>query len=816
MGGELYYTLLDANTNRYEITAQIFIDCENGNTGAIEEDETLIISMWNASTGTYQGDFFMRNPTKRDITENENYNCVINPGNVCISAFVFKTTQTINPGLNGTIISWQRCCRNVIIDNITTPGDVGFTAWTKIPGTSVSNNSAYFTEVPPIYVCVDAPLEVDQSATDPDGDSLVYSFNTPYLGGANNPADRRRPNSLATYEAPPFRRAQWVNTFGESVQMIGNPSANIDPKTGLFTITPTQIGVFVVGIKVDEYRNGVLIGTTYRDYQYTVIDCEFDVLANFTVPNGTTVDGSYTFECGDTVNFRNISILRPDLVGTFFWDFGDPTTTSDTITTFSKSTPVSYVYPGNGNYTVKLTVTSDICKDDYEYNIRIRSTKDFTLGPDRIFCETVNYTLDTRINDAVSITWNTGESGRFIIARDTGLFIADVSYGKCFYSDSIHLSFDNVPESKLLEDTLICDSLFTVTLDVGQPDLFYEWKAPDRRTTQSIDVSDTGIYTVAISNTNCTIYDTARVWQATYPVVGDTLFCNEFDYTIDLGDIEEAEFMWSNGSTSSSTNFTTTGTQWVKITQRNCMQTDTFILDNSILRVDLGDSMHFCDTMRVVLDAGSDGVIFDWSTEETTRTITVDQPGKYSVLVTNAEGCKLADSVSYSLTISPDIALGDDTTICVNSPTTIGVPEGYTYEWNTGDTENSITTILEGKYKVIVTDEFGCTDEDSLFITVDPTALPNELFIPNAFTPNNDNTNEWFPYSIEVLQPAFKVRVYSRWGEKLFDSEEAGTTRWDGQYKGKKIPAGVYVYMVSYRGCDGDTRTDRGTIHAIY
>jgi gliding motility-associated-like protein len=94
--------------------------------------------------------------------------------------------------------------------------------------------------------------------------------------------------------------------------------------------------------------------------------------------------------------------------------------------------------------------------------------------------------------------------------------------------------------------------------------------------------------------------------------------------------------------------------------------------------------------------------------------------------------------------------------------------------------------------------------------------LPNVLFIPNAFTPNKDGNNEWFPYSAEVKQPAFVVCVYSRWGEKIFDSQEQGTTKWDGQYKGELVPAGVYVYLVTYRGCDGNTRTDKGMLHAIY
>ncbi|MFB1004699.1 MAG: gliding motility-associated C-terminal domain-containing protein [Bacteroidia bacterium] len=744
--------------------------------------------------------------------ESTNYDCVKKPSGSCVRAYTYKTTRTINPGTNGIILAWERCCRNSTIGNIFQPQSTGFTAWTKIPPSSIPNSSAYFKEIPPVYVCVDAPLDIMQDAIDPDGDSFVYKLTTTYIG-ANR--DAPRPSAQNEYSRPPFTELLWANGFTETTQITGSPMLNLNAATGQMTITPTAIGQYVIGYKVCEYRNGILISETRRDYQFNVKNCQFDILANFNVPGGTTVGGAYTFECGDTVSFNNTSIIKAGLDAKYFWDFGDPSTTNDTLTTFNRSL-VSYIYPGNGNYTVTLKVISSICENTYKYDVRIRSTKNFNLGPDRTFCDSVRYTLDTKANDAISVRWNTGESGRFIVARDSGTFIADVSYGKCFYSDTIQLFLDNVLESKLSKDTLVCDSLFTVILDVGQPGLLYEWKTPSRKNTQAIAVSQSGIYTVAMSNTNCTIYDTIRVWQATQPRVQDTLYCNEFDHQIDLGNIEEAQYLWSNGSTSSITNFTNPGTHWVQVNQRYCITSDTFIVDNSTVSVSLGEGTHFCDSMNVQLDGGADGISFVWSTSESSRTIAVNKPGTYTVEVTNAESCTVSDTVTFTLTQSPEIELGDDTTICLNSPTTIGVPSGYSYQWNTGSTKNTITTILEGNYKVILTDEFGCTDEDSLYITVDPTALPNVLFIPNAFTPNKDGNNEWFPYSAEVKQPAFVVCVYSRWGEKIFDSQEQRTTKWDGQYKGELVPTGVYVYRVSYRGCDGNTRTDKGILHAIY
>jgi gliding motility-associated-like protein len=227
--------------------------------------------------------------------------------------------------------------------------------------------------------------------------------------------------------------------------------------------------------------------------------------------------------------------------------------------------------------------------------------------------------------------------------------------------------------------------------------------------------------------------------------------------------------------------------------------------------------MHFCDILDFTLDAGTTGTKFDWSTGESTRTIRVLSPGKYTVRIENAEGCTTTDSITLTFSISPEIYVGEDTTICVNSPTQLGIDIPYAiYSWNTGEATQYITAQTEGIYRLQVTDDLGCIGTDSLFISVDPEALPSILFVPNAFTPNEDNLNEIFPYKEEVIQPAFYITIYSRWGEKVFDSREANTTNWNGYYKGQKVPPTTYMYFMYYRGCDGNARTAKGTVQVIY
>ncbi|PCJ64613.1 MAG: hypothetical protein COA58_12815 [Bacteroidetes bacterium] len=762
------------------------------------------MGVFDAVTKSKVTAFTMTNATGKNVNT-VNYDCVKAPSGVCVVEYTYKKTIVVNPGTNGLIIAHQLCCRNGgTIKNLINPGETGSTYWCYIPPTTIANSSPRFKNLPPVYICKDAPLEVDYSATDPDGDSLVYSFYTPYIGAS---ADNPKPNEPTS---PNYNPVLWRAGFNTSNQVPGNPSMFINSSTGLYTLTPNTIGTYTIGVKVTEYRNGFKISSTFRDYQFNVINCEFDVIANYDIPGATAVGGSYSFGCEDTVCFRNKSFSKGP--ATYFWDFGDPSTTDDTSTAINPC----WVFPGNGNYTVTLTVTSSICENEYKYDVRIRSNKPFDLGPDKIFCGDFLQTLDTKTPDAISVNWSNGQKGSRIFVQDTGIYIADVSYGKCSYSDTIQLIYKKVPEFNLPQDTLVCGDV-DILLDVGVSGLKYQWSSAFKDKGQTLRVTSSGIYSVVVGNNYCTERDTIRVWQPSDPAIDDVFYCNDFNHVVDVGEIEEASYLWSNGATANSTTYTTGGEQWVRVTQRYCINGDSFNITNPIINLELGEDEHFCDNLNVRMDGGPDGISYNWSNGSTSRVINVSTPGKYIVEVQDAYGCLKSDSVTFTLSISPSIYIGEDTSICVNSPTTINAPEGFeTYQWSTGSGESSITTTLEGGYKVTVTDEFGCMGDDSLYVKLDPEALPNNLYVPNAFTPNADALNDYFPYTLPVLQPGYFLIIYTRWGEKVFDSRESINTSWDGYYMGKRVPAETYMYYMYYRGCDGNSRNKKGTINVLY
>ena len=811
VGGDFYYKQL--GTNRYQVTLKLYFDCQNGSPQAIRSDEIAIVSMWNAGTKALIGqeDFTRTGP---DYLDKVHYKCLIPEKDICVSEYVYTKVLNINPGTNGVILAFQRCCRNNTINNIIAPESTGATYWIKIPGSSVTttNSSAVFKELPPNYLCTDAPLKFDHSAEDPDGDSLVYELYQPYTGASR---DYPRPDGTAPqpgggggwFKGPDFSRIIWGNAYSTSNQVAGSPKLEINSQTGELTLTPNQVGQYVIGIKVKEYRDGVLIGETLRDYQFNVKNCKTTLIANFQTDAGSS---ALIFACTDTVQFINKSQRAEE----YFWDFGDPTTTTDTS---SEENPM-WVYPGNGDYLVTLTARNEVCEDDYKFVVKIRSKIDVDLGPDLAFCDKVDRFISPRIWDATKIVWNTGQFGPTIRVQDTGTYVATVYYGDCEASDSQRLYFDTV-EMNLTPDSLFCtEEEVYLTLDAGVsgPDIRYRWSTGFKDTSRTLTVTEPGTYWVRVENANCRNVDSTSITVAK-PEIGDYLFvCNDFRKEFDVGDYNGAQYLWSNGATTRNTILNAAGEHWVRVTYKHCVVSDTIYIENPVINLELGNDTNFCDDLITVLSGPPNMFSYNWQDGSSRQSLTVTQPGKYFVTVTDTNGCVKSDTVTLTKTNSPIIDIGDDTTLCVRSKAVYGLNDRFAvYEWSTGSNEPKIEVSDSGYYVLKVIDDAGCSGYDTVYVTVDPDALPNLLYVPNAFSPNGDDLNEFFPYSNWIPQPEYRVRTWNRWGEKLFDSKESETQFWDGNYKGKLVEGDAFIWVVEYRACNGQNKRHKGTVNIM-
>ncbi len=361
VGGELNYKNL--GSNNYEIRLTVYRDCY---VGVPPFDNPAYVGVFNSSnqllqtlTMTFRG-LDTLPPTINDP-------CTIPPLDFCYEVTTYIDTINLPPLAGGYQISYQRCCRNVNILNIVNPACVGATYYATIPGPEVVavNSNPVIKFWPPPFICVDKPWIFDDSAIDYDGDSLVYELFMPYDGltpdcpivtlPVPSPAGTSCPNTVASCPPvpvnPPFNTIVWQAPYN-TANMLGGVPMQINSATGMVTATPNLQGYFVIGIKVKEYRNGVFLSETKRDFQLIVKPCPSVVVAAAQAPQAI---------CGTTtVSFANTSTGSAGL--SFNWNFGDQTTNADT----SHATTPTYNYPGTGSYSVSLIAyvsNKPLCND---------------------------------------------------------------------------------------------------------------------------------------------------------------------------------------------------------------------------------------------------------------------------------------------------------------------------------------------------------------------------------------------------------------------------------------------------------------------
>ncbi len=362
IGGELSYTCL--GDNNYQINLEIFRDCNCVNCAPFDDPANVFIFDANGLTVQNINIF---SPQINTVPLNTDGLCLENVPDVCVERGLYQTDVTLPPIPGGYQIVYQRCCRNETIVNLSVPSDQGNTYVISIPEADSTvggcqNSSPKFNNFPPILICANSPLVFDHSASDEDGDELVYSLCTPFQGAStNDPA----PIIVAP---PPYDPIVWSFPYSETNQLGGTPEITIDLESGELRAFPDATGQYVVGICVSEYRDGVLLSQNTRDFQFNVAECDI-VLADITVDVvgeaqvcigesfqlESTIFGGDTFVWSPFTGLDNPNILNPTILSVtepttyvlIATDFSTGCEDTDTITVF----PVTVIADAGTNMT---------------------------------------------------------------------------------------------------------------------------------------------------------------------------------------------------------------------------------------------------------------------------------------------------------------------------------------------------------------------------------------------------------------------------------------------------------------------------------
>ncbi|TGE13902.1 gliding motility-associated C-terminal domain-containing protein [Hymenobacter elongatus] len=280
VGGEL--DLQYEFGSRYRINLNLYFDAVYGNPGAL--DNNLTISIFEMGTNRRMRNLPLPLVSNTTVVYSD-IACtlpILGTRRIQYSSAIDLPGDTYNNPM-GYYAAVERCCRNNSIRNIRSPGSAGQTYYLEFPAV-VRNKQPFVNSTPRIfpplsdYACRGELFYYDFGGQDADKDSLVYELTTPLNGyssfGVPKPAQA----------GPlPYSLVQWMPDLSELAQIPGTPALTVDRLTGRLQVRPSQLGLFVFGIRCLEYRKGEKISEVRRDFQLQVIDCPQNVKPSMTM-----------------------------------------------------------------------------------------------------------------------------------------------------------------------------------------------------------------------------------------------------------------------------------------------------------------------------------------------------------------------------------------------------------------------------------------------------------------------------------------------------------------------------------------------------
>ena len=846
-GGEMYYTLVSQNGNEYtyHVTLKLYRDCFS--TGA-QLDPSAAIAIFDKSNGIMVWNNLITQARVVRLEIGTPNPCITNPPPVCYQVGYYEFDVTLPGTPQGYTISYQRCCRIAGINNLIAGGssNVGTTYTAEIPGTAglatgPANNSATFIGPDTVITCADNFFSYSFAALDLDTtDRLTYMFCDAYPGGAPG-APAPNPPSPPPYPSVPYEPP--FNGFSP----LG-PTINIDPNTGLLTGIAPAAGIYVVTVCVVETRNNVVIATQRKDLQIKVGDC--DIARAALNPQYISCDGF-------TMSFHNLSTST--LINSFYWEFGDPASGANNVSSDQFPT---HTFSDTGIYTIRLvTNRNQQCSDSTTAIVKVfpgffpgfTSTGVCLVNP-VLFndtTKTVYGVVDSwrwEFGDATTAAdtsriknpqWTYASTGpknvRFIVTNSKGCI------------DTVYKTIDILdkpPITLAFKDTLICipDNLTLQASGVGT----FSWSPTtaminSNTPTPTVNPTTTTKYYVTLVQSGCTNRDSVLVRvvdHVTLNVGTDTTSCQGDPVQLHVVS-NGLQYSWTptanlNDPTIQNPIATPTTTTPYTVVARigSCLAQGTLtVYTVPYPFVYAGADTTICYNTSAQLHGTFRGTSYTW-----TPTNYVNNPNSANPIATPPKttpfvltvydtiGCPQPARDTVIVNVLPRIFAyaGEDTAVVIGQPLQLNASGGVSYIWTppTGLSATNIPDpvgIYDGsidsiRYRVDVFNSIGCSVPD--FVTVKIYKTNPQVFVPTAFTPNNDGLNDFIRPIAVGIQKINYFRVYNRWGQMVFSTIRDGHG-WDGRIGGVSQATNTYVWMVSAVDYLGKPFFQKGTVTLI-
>jgi gliding motility-associated-like protein len=710
MGMDLIYECLGGNTYRFQLA--FYRDC-----GGVAAPTNAQINLRSASCGQ---NF---NRTLTFVSSRETTPICASLTTECnggafpgAEEYLYQGTFTLPAQCTDWVISYSVCCRNIDINTINSPGTESIYVETTLNNTlATCNSSPSFSNDPVPFICANQQYCFNNGAVDVDGDSLVYSLVVPKTG--RNVGDT----------------VVFLPGYTSQNPLSSTPGITLDPVTGDLCMFPTDsTEIAVLAVLVEEYRNGVKIGTIRRDIQLRILGC----------PNGNVAPEVSGI---DSTNQYSTKVCA-----------GDPLS----FQLFSSDT--------NSTQTVTMSWNNGIPAASFVVSPGPRPVGTFSWTPALTDIRATPYCFTVTVND------------------DNCPFTASQVFSYCVSVTGITSLVDSIREPSC---NGLCDGRGAVQIVNGTPPFQYFWNDPAAQTTPIANNLCAGIYQVrGIDSVGCETTTNIAINEpmlltangiVTSDYNGRDISCTDSldgmaSATVN-GGTPPYSCAWDAAAGTQTTDTATglgTGTYTFTVTDTNgCDTTGTVTLNNPPPVTGITAVASNYNGREISCVGANDGALqanggggtapygYTWGAAtggQTGPSATGLAAGTYSVEVRDNNGCTitLIDSLQDPPAISSATFIASDyngASISCNGlsdgsagVTVTGGTPSYTYDWgaNAGNqTTDTATGLAAGTYIVSIRDTNMCLHTDTITIT-EPAALVPFIQSQTDVYCNGESTGE--------------------------------------------------------------------------
>lgn len=385
-----------------------------------------------------------------------------------------------------------------------------------------------------------------------------------------------------------------------------------------------------------------------------------------------------------------------------------------------------------------------------------------------------------------------------------------------------------------------CDgSAQALVTAAGTPPYQYSWNTGG--TTDFISGLCAGMYVVTVTDADfCNRLAGITISQPlplvtsiTTPGIGCYGGTTSITANVLSGGISPFTYQWSTGGTTQTVTGITPGTYWLLTTDNNgCFDTTQItITQPTPLALDTNQTNVICNgvcngQLQLLPSGGTPPYYFSWNGTSGPSLGTNLCEGAYNITVSDANSCSYTfTTVIANQGYSPPLdATADQYYVYAGQSTTLHAQTTTNithYYWSpassiqgTAMQHPTATPPQTTTYTVTVVDGWGCVNVDTVTVHVlDVICDEPYIYVPNAFSPNNDGVNDILYIYAPMAQDVY-FAIYNRWGEMVFVTEDV-TKGWDGTFRGKEVDAAVFVYYLKVTCVGKDIFEKQGNITLI-